>query len=176
MAKEERNPVHQNLFTIGDRMRLARKGSDLEIKDVAQRMGLSYVSIYDRENDFTPITRSFLNRFENALGIQEDTLLQNRCNIVPNRPEPPKVTLPTFKHGHKGIGIRSAANQIAEIIEEGIENKIYQDRLPTMRELIQAFGYGRHTIYEALKILKRKNLISTQKKRGTRILKEETDS
>ena len=157
---ERRIPVTQkNTLTVGDRLRLTRMGSNLNVKELAGLLGISPVSVYERENGNGAIREGYVPFVERTLGISAGTLMQNKCDI--------KGTGEVFNFEiPEGRAFSYSAVRIAEIIFERIKNGSYTHKLPTNLSFAEEFGSSRETVAQAVKKLRAEGIIIGNKRGG----------
>lgn len=153
-------------LTVGDRIRLVRLGAGLSIEETAARQGIRESTQYAKENGNDEVKN--VGKFEDAIGIQRGTLLQNSCNL--DGANTKSIIFIRKLHSHRGKNGHKAEKDIEKIIRQRISDGTYQDRLPTMRELREEFQYSKQTINLALRPLREEGTIEGKRRAGTFII------
>ncbi len=151
--------TEKTTLTLGDRLRLARVGSNVTVQELARRLDIKPVSVYEKENGNNAVYEGFIYRAEEALGITRGTIGQDVCDI--NGRE--KVFEIRVQRKPRS---QITATRVAEVIAERIGNGVYTDRIPTNVNLAEEFGTHRSTIDTATRKLRKDGLIVSNKRAG----------
>lgn len=167
--RKEGDPVFKDRFHMGDRLRLARLGSNLTSQEVANLLGIGWTSFLGRENGNEDVGSAFIRRFERALGIREGTLEQNSCSLsgVGQTAAVQRPLTPFRPQGGRESSLREI---IASTVRRRILTGEYRHKIPTEKDLGREFGVTRPTVGEALQPLRREGIIEGRRKQGTYIV------
>lgn len=159
MSKEVYQVIEKEVFTDGDRIRLARLGSGVKVRELAERMGIKPVSLYGKENGNEIIPNGFMERVEKVLGITQGTLGLDSCDMQGSQT--------SFSYERKkAFRMRTSPKQIAEVVKGRILDGTYEGLLPKNISIAIEFGVSRWKVSAAMNELRAAGLVTGARKTG----------